>query len=308
MIVYGKHTARVKGVETFAKTLDDVVGVNKVFVNNVRTRKVGAGKKGEPTLRCRRNHIDVFYSNDGCIQVLRVYPQKVVPTEELCRRLKRTLGKVEERRGGERPNDPVVIPDHIRRLQLAPITKPTAATRDVPTVPPEPASTLTTTNEDPVTPNQSKVFQLTPLQTKVYEFLLSLDPSGQLEFTVDRLFGQVRDNCAGLSESQVSSLVSGLKAKGLIVPGPKITSGYAAQKTFRVLRRPYQTVATPKPTTPPPARPEPPSPGIDTLEETLRFFRKHQAVLEEAEQRRKALAKKGYMIVLHNGRPAIVPK
>lgn len=308
MIRKSKHTTQVPGVEELMQRIDGVQGVVKVKDRGIRTSRVSPRRR-EPEVMAAINRVVVTHYCGGSLQRIDVYPQRCVPVTVLKDRILAMLEHERQRGGvGMSSKAEIPIPERIRKLQRVACVPLAAASISPPAVgtivtlvsePLHAEDTVGSSNTPPPAP-APEIINLSAKQAEIYEFILGLDPTGQLEFVVEGIYSRT----VQAFNQKASTCVTALKQKGLIeqARGP----GADNKKWFTVRRCPYQIVKVGSHG--PVTVKKPLAPARDTADETLDHFQwleKHWSLIAEAEQRQKVLARRGYEVVEIKGRLAL---
>ncbi len=322
MIVLKGHSTFIPGALKFAEWADNLKHVQKVVPAHIRTLKIKHGTR-PPVFRVKKNSVENFFYADGAMQVMYIFAVHPMTSERLCRYLVNEYAESLMHHGcGESSKDPVILPPYIeRQLAAATRTGRQASSSAVATQEPEVESmTIKTAVVQQVEP-----LVLSAKLAQAYRFLLGLDPSGKSDsFAIEGITGRLSGHYKGQSSTW---LYTALVGKGLIIPGERVKTGFAAVKRSTVVRREVMVSDHPPKTRTPVAKTSS-SPAVKKLAiqstakrlkakphakavsegplEHYEFYRHHADVLNEWNRRSRDLAKRGYAIREVDGQPGLV--
>lgn len=272
--LYAQHSTWIQGALDFGNWICKKSGVAYVNQGNVRSSHIKAGRR-DPKFSPQKHNVLAFWFAGGQLQTFRVFHTSDTTIEKLAHDLEAAWYKYQNRGGlpGESSKSPVGEP--IRK----PSTTPTTVT--------EPA-------DKPKTPPQDVVVVVSNIAARAYQLLL--DQGGNAErFTLTGVSSLLQKQ---LGLSGMVNAMAQLRAVGLLSRGQSIKG--TQQKTFTVLRRPFEIRTA--------IHDRGKLVGnvpVEFLEmdptEHLRFFERHQAMLEEARLRRQALKKQGFEVTEFRG-------
>lgn len=296
MAIINAHSSEIRGVRQFAAQIEKMREVGTIKLSDIRSSHVAPGSR-PPKVKLKPKAVHVVYYNEGKCQTVVAVPAPNVTLDQLVAALSERFRDPDDRpkKSGQSSHDPVVVPDHIRRQQrlhvVSPHTSEVVTTMSAPTdVTPAPVPTT-----EPV--------KLTARIADAYNLLLAQDPTGHApSFNIERVNGIMRTK---FDDNDANSRIASLKRHGLLMSGPKVTSGFATIRSFTVHRRPYTIISEPTPETPMAKTPKV-TKTFDPLEH-LTWLTKYQDVIEEAERRRRELKKHGYEAVEVKGRLMLAP-
>ncbi|MBI4090211.1 MAG: hypothetical protein HY421_02295 [Candidatus Kerfeldbacteria bacterium] len=274
--IYSTHSTWIEGALPFAQWLANQGGVAYVNQGHVRSSHVRAGRK-DPKFTATKMSVAATWYSGGQLQMCFIFPISDVTHEQLAQQLQAAWFRRQQRGGiGESSKTPV----------REPIKRPVA-----------PATSLTEEARGPPKPPTPEVVVVTStLASRAYQILLDQDGSGQAErFNVTGVSSLLEEE---LGLSDMVNAMSQLRQLGLLSKGQRRAG--TRQQSFVVLRRPFEVRTAMHErgmrvgTVP-----------VEFLEmdptEHLAFFERHKAVIEEANQRRKALKHQGFEVTEHRG-------